>query len=144
MLLCYAAQRTCMLLAWCPVTNIKYCMHIHHNNNPNNTKQIYRNDWEMGQTDNNLWPSMKNYQDLAKKEIAFCKDHDLSTDFQNLKVRLQPHYQLLSTVRLSIIWPDNSLPITNESSFRDQNRLYIAWTTELRKEIVRSVRHYGN
>jgi hypothetical protein len=113
MLLCYAAQRTCMLLAWCPVTNIKYCMHIHHNNNPNNTKQIYRNDWEMGQTSNNLWPSMKNYQDLAKKEIAFCKDHDLfywfskskSTSpttlptiiygqtFYNLTRQLPPHYQ---------------------------------------------------
>ena len=144
MLLCYTAQRTCKLLAWHPVTNIKYCMHIDHKNNPNNTKQICINDWEMRQTDNNLWPSKKIYQDLAKKEIAFCRNHGLPTDFQNLKVRLQPHYQLLSTVRLSIIWPDNSLPISNESSFRDQNRLYIAWTTELSKEIVRSVRHYGN
>ena len=85
MLLCYTAQRTCKLLAWRPVTNIKYCMHIDHKNNPNNTKQIYINDWEMRQTDNNLWPSKKIYQDLAKKEIAFCRNHGLPTDFQNLK-----------------------------------------------------------
>lgn len=136
-MLCYPTNM--YMLAWRPVTNIKYCMHIHHKNNPNNTKRIYINDWEMGQTSNNLWPSMQNYQDLAKKEIVFCKDHDLPTDFQNLKKYVSNHttnYYL----RSEFLWFDQTTP----SPFHDPNRLYIAWTTELSKEIFRSVRHYGN
>lgn len=136
-MLCYPTNM--YMLAWRPVTNIKYCMHIHHKNNPNNTKRIYINDWEMGQTSNNLWPSMQNYQDLAKKEIVFCKDHDLPTDFQNLKKYVSNHttnYYL----RSEFLWFDQTTP----SPFHDPNRLYIAWTTELSKEIFRLVRHYGN
>lgn len=133
-MLCYPTNM--YMLAWRPVTNIKYCMHIHHKNNPNNTKRIYINDWEMGQTSNNLWPSMQNYQDLAKKEIVFCKDHDLPTDFQNLK-KYVSNYQLLSTVRISMIWPDNSLPFPRpESPLHSVNY----WTQQGNIQISSSLR----